>query len=81
MGFNVVLTIVIFFFTWKLGAFSDKVCKLHYQVHYWAVINNTYTIKLLLNGLKFWNAVSVGLHIVLLNNFCCIKLMICLDYA
>ena len=34
-----------------------------------SIINNTYTTKVLKNGLKFWNAVSVGLQIILLKYF------------
>ena len=33
-----------------------------------SLINNNYTRKVLMNGLKFWNAVYVGLQIVLLKH-------------
>ena len=46
-----------------------------------SLINNDYTIKVLMKGLKFWNAVSVGLDIVLLNYFYCIKSIICSEFA
>ena len=45
------------------------------------LINNTYTIKVLLNGLKSWNAVSVSLQTDLLKKICGIKLLICLEFA
>ena len=44
-------------------------------------LNYTYTMEVLMNGLKFWNSVSVGLQIVLLKHFWCIKSMIFLEFA
>ena len=63
------LTIVLFFFYLKIWCFPWQSFQIAFLSSAKSLINNTFTIKVLMNGLKLWNAVSVVLHIVLLKHF------------
>ena len=64
-----ILSILCFGFYLKIWCFPWERMQIALLSSAKSPINNTYTRKVLMNGFKFWNAVSVGLKVVLLKHF------------
>ena len=64
MRSNILLIIVVWFLYLKMWCFPWQSMQIALLGSAKSLIINTYTAKVFMNGLKFWNAVFVGLQIV-----------------
>ena len=74
----IVVVVVVYL---KMWGFPWQSMQITYLGSAKSLKNNTYSTKVLMNGFRFWNAVSVGCQIVLLKLCCCMKSMIYFEFA
>ena len=74
----IVVVVVVYL---KMWGFPWQSMQITYLGSAKSLKNNTYSSKVLMNGFKFWNTVSVGCQIVLLKLCCFMKSMIYFEFA